>query len=78
MTPIIEFFGKNFAHIDRFEGYFLTIFGVKKVVFWTFSKLFWSCSGSVWALFSALKGPLFGVFLGRMVDILLLKSKFRV
>ena len=33
------------------------IFGVKKVDFTTFSKLFRSCSGVVWALFSALTGP---------------------
>ena len=40
----------------------MTLFGVEKVIFWTFSKLFWSCLGSVWALFSTLKGPLLVVF----------------
>ena len=62
MTPKIKIFGQNFAHFDRFEGSFLTILGVKKVDFWTFSKLFWSCLGSVWALFSPSKGLLLGVF----------------
>ena len=46
----------------------LAILGVEKVVFWTFSKLFWSCLGSVWALFSTLKGPLLGVFSALKVD----------
>ena len=31
----------------------LAILGVEKVDFWTFPKLFWSCLGNVWALFSA-------------------------
>ena len=58
MTPEIEILGQNFAHFDRFEGSFLTILGIEKVVFWTFSKLFWTCLGSFWALFSVLKGQL--------------------
>mgnify|MGYP001790979268 CR=1 FL=1 len=62
MTPKIEIFGQNLAHFDRFEGSFLTILGVEKVVFWTFSKLFWSCLGSVWALFLTLKDLLLVVF----------------
>ena len=62
MTPKIEIFIQKFAHFGRFDGSFLTIFGVKKVVFWTFSKLFSSCLGSVWALFSTLKVPLLVVF----------------
>ena len=62
MTSKIEILGLKFAHFGRFEGSFLTILGVKKVVFWTFSKLFWSCLGSVWALFLVLKCPLLGVF----------------
>ena len=37
-------------------------FGVKKVVFLTFLKLFWRCLGSVMALFSVLKGQLLRVF----------------
>ena len=62
MTPKIKILGQNFAHFGSFEGSFLTLFGVEKVIFWTFSKLFWSCLGSVWALFSTLKGPLLVVF----------------
>ena len=58
----MEIFGQNFAHFGRFEGSFLSILGVEKVIFWSFSKLFWSCLGSVWALFSTLKGPLLVVF----------------
>ena len=68
MTQKIEIFDQNFAHFGGFEGLFLAIFGVEKVVFWTFSKLFWSCLGSVWALFSTLKGPLLGVFTALKVD----------
>ena len=68
MTPKIEIFVQNFAHFDRFEGSFLTILGVEKVIFWTFSKLFWSCLGCVWALFSTLKGPLLGIFSALEVD----------
>ena len=58
MTPKIEIFDQKFAHFGNFEGSFLTILGVKKVVFWTFSKLFWSRLGSVWASFSVLGGVL--------------------
>ena len=47
MTPKIEIFGQNWAHFGGFEGSFLTILGVKKVVFLTFSKLFWSCLRTV-------------------------------
>ena len=63
MIPKSEILGQKFAHFGRFEASFLTIFGVKKVVFWTFSKLFWTCLGSVWALFLYLKGPLLGAFI---------------
>ena len=62
MTPEIEIFDPKFAHFGRFEGSFLAILGVKKVDFSTFSKLFWTCLGTVWALFFALKGLLLGVF----------------
>ena len=58
MTLKTEILGQNFAHFGRFEGSFLTISWAKKVIFWPFSKLFWSCSGSVWALFSYLKGKI--------------------
>ena len=47
MTPKTEIFDQNFAHFGRFEGSFLTILGVEKVVLWTFSKLFGSCLRSV-------------------------------
>ena len=39
----------------------LAIFGVEIVVLWS-SKLLWSCLGGVWALFSASKAILLGVF----------------
>ena len=39
------------SKFDHFETTFWTIFGVKKVLFPVFSKVFWSCSGSAWALF---------------------------
>ena len=65
MTKI---FDHKFAHFGGFEGSFLTILWVKKVVFWTFSKLFWSCLVSIWALFSYLKGPLLGAFIPLNVD----------
>ena len=63
MTLKTEILGQNFAHFGRFEGSFLTILGVKKVDFWTFSKLFWTCLGSVWALFLYLNGPFLGAFI---------------
>ena len=68
MTQKIENYSQNFAHFGSFEGSFLAILGVEKVIFWTFSKLFWSCLGSVWALFSTLKGLLLGVFTAQKVD----------
>ena len=55
MDPKIDTFGQ----VDIRD---LAIFLVEKVVFSTFSKLFWSCLGSVWALFLALKCPLLDVF----------------
>ena len=60
MDPKIDTFGQ----VDIRD---LAILGVEKVVFWTFSKLFWSCSGSVWALFLTLEGLLLGVFSARKV-----------
>ena len=68
MTPKFEILGQTFAHFNGFEGSFLTILGVKKVVFWTFSKIFWSCLRSVRALFSTLKGLLLVVFPAPKVD----------
>ena len=61
MDPKIDTFG----HIDTRV---LAILRVKKVDFLTFSKLFWSCLGSVWTLFSYLKGPLLGPFIPLNVD----------
>ena len=78
MASKIEILGQKFAHIWYFRRSFLTILGVKKVVFLTFSKFFLSCLESVWALFSALKGPLLGVFSAPKVDKWPLKSKFSV
>ena len=69
MTPKIEIFDQKYAHFGSVEGSFLTILGVKKVILWTFSKLFWSCLGSVRALFSTLKGPLLCAFSAPKVDI---------
>ena len=62
MTPEIEILCQNFAHFVHSEEPFLTILGVNKVEFWTFSKLFRSCLEGVWALFLALKDLLLGVF----------------
>ena len=59
MTPKIEIFGQNLTP----EMVILAISWAKKVIIWPFSKLFWSCLGSVWALFSYLKGPLLGAFI---------------
>ena len=42
MTLKTEILGQKFAHFGQFEGSFLAILGVKKVDFWTFSKLFWT------------------------------------
>ena len=47
MTPIFEIFGQNVSHFSRFEGSFLTIYGVKKSI----SRLFQSCFGLVWEVF---------------------------
>ena len=62
MTSKIEILGQNFAHFGLFEGVIIDHFGQKKVDFASFSKLFWTCLGSVWALFFASKGLLLGVF----------------
>ena len=50
MNAIIKILVQNFTHFGGFYWSFLTILGVKKVVFWTFSKLFGSCLGSVQVL----------------------------
>ena len=39
MTSKSKILGKKKAHFGGFEGSFLTIFGVKKDVLWTVSKL---------------------------------------
>ena len=61
MEPKID----TFCHVDTRV---LGIFGIKKDVFWTFSKLFWSCLRSVWALFLTIKGPLLVLFSTPKVD----------
>ena len=43
------------------ERAILTISRVKKSGFWTFWKLFWSCSEVVYVLFLALKGSVLGL-----------------
>ena len=50
----------------------LTIFRVKKLIFWTFSKLVWSCSEVVWVSFWALKAQLSAVYLALKVKVTLL------
>ena len=43
MTTKIKIFIQNLTNFGGFEGSYLTILGVEKIVFSTFSKLFWSC-----------------------------------
>ena len=62
MIPKIKNFSQKCAHFGVFEVSFLIILGVQKVVSWTFSKLFWSCVGSLQSSFSVLKCPLLAVF----------------
>ena len=49
---------KSYVKIWASERVILTIFRVKKPVFWTFWKLVWSSSEVVWASFLALKATL--------------------
>jgi len=69
---IFEVLGPKYTQKSTFfakvDTRVLTILRVKKVVFWTFEKLFWSCSGFVRALFLDLKGPFLGVFSAQKVD----------
>ena len=62
-------FGRNFNYFWHLRRWFLTIFGVKRVIFGTFSKLFWRCSGYVRALFLDLKCPVFAFFSAQKVGI---------
>ena len=78
VTTKIEIFWWNFGNFFKIGTRDLTILGAKKVVFLTFWKLVLSYSEVVWALFSALKGPILVMFLARKVDIWPLKSKFMV
>ena len=64
MTSKNLFFVKIWPMIWSFS----TILGVKKVDFWTFSKLFWRSFRSVWAFILDLEDPLLGVFSARKVD----------
>ena len=68
MAQKIETFDEKYAHFGSFDGPFLTTLEVQKDIFWTFSKLFWSCLRSVRALFLTLKGPLLDVFSALKVD----------
>ena len=61
------------AQIGGFQGSFWIISVLK-----AFSGLFQSCLGSVWAVFSAIKGLLLVVFSGAKVDKLPRKYKFSV
>ena len=40
MTLEIEIFDQKYAQFGDFDGSFLTILKIQKVVFWKFSKLF--------------------------------------
>ena len=68
MTPEIEILVQILSvlkrHFGRSEGSFLAILGVKKVVFWTFLKLFWICLG----YFMGLKRSNVGLFSAPEVD----------
>ena len=68
MNPKIEIFSQNTTLFWPIWGFIFGHFGVEKVVFWTFSNLFWSCLVSVWALFSASNGLLLGVYWAPKVD----------
>ena len=68
MTHKIEIFGQNFADSDGFHGSFLTFFGVKKVVFLIFSKLFKSSTGIVYEFSPNLIGILLVVLSAPKVD----------
>ena len=59
----IWIFGRNFNYMWHLRWWFLTIFCIKKVIFGTFLKLFWRCSGYVRALFLDLKCPFLAFFL---------------
>ena len=80
MTSKIEIIGQQFKICSfwRFWGVNFEHFWGRKVVFLTFSKLFWRCLASVMALFVTLKVLLLGVFLAPKVDKWPRKSKFLV
>ena len=69
---IFEVLGPKYTQKSTFfakvDTRILTILGAKKVVFWTLSKLFESCSGVVKALFLDLKGTLLSVFSAQKVE----------
>ena len=62
MSTKINILCQNFSRFDRFDGAFLTIVGSHENRFWAFSKLFWSCLGSVYTLFLDFKGLLLAVY----------------
>ena len=53
VTTNIEIFWWKFGNFFKTGTRDFTILGAKKVVFWTFCKLFWGCSEVVWGLFLA-------------------------
>ena len=65
----------TFGHIDTRD---LAILGVKKIVFWTFSKFLKSCFSSVWVLILTIKDLLFPVFWAPMDDKWPRKLRFSV
>ena len=68
MTPKSSILNQKLADFGSFEGSSLTILEVEKVIFWIFLKLFWSCLGSVRALFWSFKRQLLGVFSALNID----------
>ena len=65
----IWIYSRNFNYLWQLRSWFLTIFGVKKVIFRTFSKLFWRYSWCVRTLFLDLKCPVLAFFSARKVGM---------
>ena len=59
MTQIMEILGQKFALFGCLRGNFLTILGVRKVVFNIFSKLFRECLGTILGLKRATFGYIY-------------------
>ena len=71
-------FRSKICSFCRFEGSFLTILGVEKIAFWTFSKFFGSCVGTVLVFFQVFEAPFLGVFSAQKVDKRPRKLKFAI